>query len=129
MNAIINRYFDAVETRLLQSPIIVVYEILSREVSLVDGKLRVKASLQDNGLLEFFAYINEAREHINLIKYSFHWQGEHGKLIKRWDNAPHHPHLFNAPHHVHHEDGSVDGIADIPDVFFVMGEIEQTFQR
>lgn len=28
---------------------------------------------------------------------------------------------------VHHEDGSVGGIAAIPDVFFVIGEIEQTF--
>ena len=126
MNAIINRYFDAVEMRLLQSPVIVGYEILSREVSLVDGKLRVKASLQDGGLLEFFEYSKETNGHINLIKYSFHWQDENSKLIKRWDNAPHHPHLLNAPHHVHHQDGSVDGISVIPDVFFVIGEIKQT---
>lgn len=33
--------------------------------------------------------------------YSYHWQNKEGKLIIRWDNAPHHPELFNAPHHKH----------------------------
>ena len=34
-------------------------------------------------------------------KYSYHWQTERGKLIKRWDNAPHHPEIATSPHHFH----------------------------
>jgi hypothetical protein len=29
-------------------------------------------------------------------------------LIRRWDNAPHYPHLSNAPHHIH--DGQQDNV-------------------
>jgi hypothetical protein len=34
-------------------------------------------------------------------KYSFHWQAMDGCLVKRWDNAAHHPEVLNYPHHVH----------------------------
>lgn len=34
-------------------------------------------------------------------KYSYHWQTKTGKLICRWDNAPHYPHLTTFPHHKH----------------------------
>jgi Family of unknown function (DUF6516) len=36
----------------------------------------------------------------NWREYSYHWQ-EDGKMIRRWDNAPHHKDLVNFPHHVH----------------------------
>lgn len=38
---------------------------------------------------------------LNERNYSYHWQDKKGNLIIRWDNAPHHPELFNAPHHKH----------------------------
>jgi hypothetical protein len=127
MNAIINHHFDAVEMRLLQSSVIVMYEILSREVSLVDGKLRIKATLCNNEMLEFFEYDTETNGELHSVKYSFHWQDAQGVLKKRWDNAPHYLHLPNAPHHVHIEDGRVEEVTAAPDAFFVIGEIEQIF--
>lgn len=33
--------------------------------------------------------------------YSFHWQDQHGNLIRRWDNAPHFHDLNGFPHHIH----------------------------
>jgi len=33
--------------------------------------------------------------------YSYHWQDENGKLITRWDNAPHHKQIKTFPHHKH----------------------------
>lgn len=34
-------------------------------------------------------------------KYAYHWQTKTGKLITRWDNAPHYPKLETQPHHKH----------------------------
>lgn len=34
-------------------------------------------------------------------KYAFHWQDREHKLICRWDNAEHYPHLATFPFHVH----------------------------
>ncbi|RIK70727.1 hypothetical protein DCC62_22445 [candidate division KSB1 bacterium] len=39
-------------------------------------------------------------------KYSYHWQDGQQRLLVRWDNAPHHPHLSTFPHH-RHESGAV----------------------
>lgn len=58
--------------------------------------LYVKATLIDNSIL----YIRE----LNTIaenKYSYHWQTRTGKLICRWDNAPHYPEIKTFPHHKH----------------------------
>ena len=30
-----------------------------------------------------------------------HWQDGNGVLIKRWDNAPHHPAIETFPYHLH----------------------------
>ncbi len=36
-------------------------------------------------------------------KYSYHWQTESGRMIRRWDNAPHWQQKIGALHHVHTE--------------------------
>ncbi|WP_069471008.1 toxin-antitoxin system TumE family protein [Candidatus Marithrix sp. Canyon 246] len=125
MNLIITQHFDAVEVRIIQSPIIVSYEVVRREISPVDGKLRIKMALTDGGLAEFVAYVSDVGGKISLLKYSFHWQNSKGKLKQRWDNAAHHPQLPNYPHHVHKEDGAVLAIMTVPDIFYFIEQIEQ----
>ena len=61
-------------------------------------------------------------------KYSFHWQDGQGSLRRRWDNAPHHPAFDNAPHHLHLADESPESIADIPDLPYVLEQIEDLLQ-
>jgi hypothetical protein len=68
MNPIIEQYFDAVEVRLLQSPIIVTYQIIRREIAPADGKLRVKAVLGDGGMAELFEYVSESRREDSIIE-------------------------------------------------------------
>lgn len=128
MNPVIEQYFDRIETRLLQSPAIVAYQIIRREVALADGKLRLKAVLSDGGAAELFEYVSEAEGHIQLLKYSFHWQDAQGQLKRRWDNAPHYLHLPNAPHHLHLEDNVVQAVNQTPDIIFVIEEIEKTLR-
>ncbi len=45
---------------------------------------------------------------LQVSKYRFHWQDEAGRLLKRWDNAAHHPEIPTHPHHVH--DGSEENV-------------------
>ena len=125
MNALIAQYFDDIEARLIASPAISSYRILRREVAPADGKLRVKAELNDGSIVELFEYVTESSGRIVKQKYSFHWQDARGNLVARWDNAPHHRDLPNAPHHSHPQDGSVRGIGGTMDMLTVIGEIEK----
>jgi hypothetical protein len=126
MNRVIEQHFDQVEIRLITSPIIISYQVLRREITPGEGKLRLKAILTDGGSLELFEYVTESGEKISLSKYSFHWQDRHGNLKQRWDNAPHHPELPGAPHHVHSADHTTQGFTTIPTIFSVIDHIEET---
>ncbi len=125
MNPLIEQHFDALELRLLQSPAIQAYQITRREISLTDGKLRLKAALRNDGILELFEYVAINNGKVTLEKYSFHWQDAQGKLVRRWDNAPHFPHLPHAPDHVHQADGTVAGVSTVPSMLTVLEEIEE----
>jgi len=64
---------------------------------------RFRVHLSDGGQLEMVERIVESKKDgsIHSTKYSFHWQDQHGNLIKRWDNAPLFPDLDGFPHHIH----------------------------
>jgi len=34
-------------------------------------------------------------------KYRYHYQDSEGNLVKRWDNAKHHPEIKTFPDHLH----------------------------
>ena len=72
-------------------------------------------------IAEFF--ILEEDNTITVENYKFHWQGPQGRLIKRWDNAPHHPEVQGSPHHLH--DGSEENV--IPGVSNIDTEIALQF--
>ena len=129
MNVLIEEYFDSIEICLIQNPLINAYEVTRKEISTVDGKLRIKAIIENNSTLEFFIYISELNQQINILKYSFHWQDEHKQLIRRWDNAPHFLSLSNSPHHVHISDDLVEPSDIIPDLFFVIEQIEIILEK
>lgn len=81
---------------LKESPIVRDAEILS----LLQGGnfyyLKIKAYIINDTLLFIKIYLSDTE-----YDYSFHWQDEEGKLIARWDNAPHHPGIETYPHHIH----------------------------
>ena len=73
---------------------------------------RLKIHLQDQSELFIREYVDETER-----SYAFHWQDGNKKMIMRWDNAPHHSHLFTYPHHKHTPDGVFESIAiTLPEV-------------
>jgi hypothetical protein len=64
--------------------------------------------MTDGGLLEIAEFFALEANTITVENYKFHWQDSQGRLIKRWDNAPHHPEVESFPHHLH--DGSEDKV-------------------
>jgi hypothetical protein len=87
---------------------IVTLQILREEVQGNKGLWRYRLTLKNNSFLEMFEFFEVQSTEINIIKYSFHWQTKEGKLIKRWDNAAHHPEIETFPHHLH--DGAEDSV-------------------
>jgi hypothetical protein len=58
--------------------------------------IRIKATIINNTIL----YINEVI-HREENRYSYHWQTPKGKMLMRWDNAPHWKNISTFPHHKH----------------------------
>ncbi|KKO18398.1 MAG: hypothetical protein BROFUL_02904 [Candidatus Brocadia fulgida] len=63
--------------------------------------MKIRADIKNNTELYLREYMRIGDE-----KYSYHWQEKEGKLITRWDNAPHQK-VKTFPHHKHLSDGTV----------------------
>lgn len=79
-----------------------------REENLDDiGLFRYRLTLRDGTFVEMFERFRVKSDGVHISKYSFHWQTSDGHLLKRWDNAAHHPEIETFPHHVHVGDEAV----------------------
>jgi hypothetical protein len=68
--------------------------------------------LADGSFVERTERVLEAHGTLEVTKYRHHWQDAKDALIKRWDNAPHHPAIETFPHHLH--DGAEDSVMSHP---------------
>jgi hypothetical protein len=125
MNEGIRRHFDEIEARLIACPVISAYQIIRKEISLDDGKLRIRSDLTEGGIFECFLYVKDEGTQIHLSKYSFHWEDGEGKHVRRLDNAPHHGDLPHAPRHLHVGADHVEGFSEDPDLFAFIDEMER----
>lgn len=88
---------------------------------------RFRVYLSDGGQLEMVERIVESKKDGSIYptKYSFHWQNQHGHLIKRWDNAPHYPDLDGFPYHIHIGEGETV-VSGIPiNAIEMLGEVDR----
>lgn len=77
----------------------------------------------DGSRLEIVEEVERAgRWDVRRIAYKFHYQQADGKLVFRYDNAPHHPHLSTFPSHEHIGDSVVE--AEAPDLAEVLRKID-----
>ncbi|NIR51863.1 hypothetical protein GWO43_25140 [candidate division KSB1 bacterium] len=50
----------------------------------------------DNSILDFLELVTSKE-----IDYRYQFMTDQQQMIKRWDTAPHHPHIPTHPYHVH----------------------------
>lgn len=84
------------------------------------GAIRARLRFYD-GSFEFSEEIEVRDDEIAKLQYSYHYQ-KGGRLIFRYDNAPHHPELPTFPHHEHVDD-HVEPCRE-PDLQDVLREID-----
>lgn len=110
----IRAYLRELESRLTSCNWAIAIEVARCDITGLDDIVillyRFRIKLKDGGLLEMMErVIVEGNSPPCHTTYRFHWQDANGKLIRRWDNAPHHPHLPGFPCHLHlGEDMSVE---------------------
>jgi len=108
----IERYMSDLDVLISASPSIVDIDIIRRDIRDTGlektALFRYRIKLIDESLIEITERILEERGELTTTKYRYHWQTGSGKLIKRWDNAPHHPEIDTFPDHLH--DGSEENV-------------------
>ena len=109
-------YLALIKSLILLCPVVVEFNILREDAQGDRGVWRYRLTLQDKSFVEMFEFFEIQSDRVKVIKYSFHWQKDNGQLIKRWDNAAHHPEIETYPHHLH--DGAEDVVFTYQPVSF-----------
>ena len=117
-------YFDNILQELLISHAVFSFKVMRRVIGDEDGFIRVICRLTNGDIFEFAEYVQTHTNKMSIMTYSFHWQSANGKLVKRWDNVPHHNEVDTYPHHLHLFNGKVIGSAAM-NLNKVLEEIEK----
>ncbi len=108
----IENYLKKLDDLIFTADEIIDIEIIRRTIWDTDlekiGIYRYKILFSDGSLLELTERLVEKEEQMATTKYRFHWQNKEGDLLKRWDNAKHHPEIDTFPNHLH--DGSEENV-------------------
>jgi len=119
----VEEYLHQIEVLLSTSPAVRDVEIVRRFVRDTDLEkvlnYRYRIMLADGGFIEITERVLEVHGTLEMTKYRHHWQDGNGVLIKRWDNAPHHPTIDTFPHHLH--DGAEDCVVQPPSDHWIGG--------
>jgi TFIIF-interacting CTD phosphatase-like protein len=109
---VIEQYLRELDELISASPEVIDVQIIRRSVW--DTELekvalyRYRLKMSDRSLLELTERLVEEKGTLSIKRYRHHWQSYDGQVIKRWDNAPHHPEIDTFPHHLH--DGSESNV-------------------
>lgn len=114
-----------VQVALANARVIVSVRLLHESAIGDVGYFQVRAKLSNDAEVKFMERFRHQAGAISVEKYSFHWQRADGSLIRRWDNAPHHPEISSFPHHVHDGDENHALAHEAVDVFAVLERIEK----
>lgn len=101
-------YLAYIKALIIANPQVAGWKALREEAQGDLGLFRYQVTYYDGSLLEMFERFKIVNGKLLVTKYRFHWQDAAGRLLKRWDNAAHHPHVSTQPHHVH--DGSEENV-------------------
>jgi hypothetical protein len=120
----ITDYLTVVKQRLLTDPVVAEMSISRERATESDGHLRAQVILADQSRLEFSEYVQVLPDgQVAVVTYSYNWLAPDHRLIRRWDNTPHYPHLPGFPHHIHEGDPELVTPGRSMSIFAVLDEI------
>ena len=128
-------YFDGIIAALSAYHWVKSVEILRFDVSETDQHhiliYRLRAFLKEDQLLEIMERVVAQKKSDTFFatKYSFHWQSSNREIIKRWDNAPHHPEITSHPDHIHEGDEENVISSKRKDALEILGIINQIIEN
>lgn len=93
-------YYAAVQKAILAAVHVLQSEVSFDEISEVECYIRGVLTFTGNYQLHIAEYV-VTEPKFQRVKYRFHLQTSKGKLLARWDNAPHHPEIKTHPDHLH----------------------------
>jgi hypothetical protein len=113
-------YYASVQKAILGAVHVIQSNISFDEIS--EKECYIRGLLKLSGGYELFiAEYVVTEPNVKQLKYRFHLQTEAGKMLARWDNAPHHPEIGSHPDHLHiGERVKAHPPIDIPQVLIVL---------
>jgi hypothetical protein len=71
----------------------------------------------DSSILEISIFAVQFRNTVSIDKYRLHYMDRYGRMLFRYDNAPHHPEIDTHPHHKHTPDRIIpSGMPSLQDI-------------
>ena len=129
----IENYLKRIDDLIITTDEIIDIEIIRRTIWNTElekiGLYRYRIYFYDGSLAEITERLVEEGERLKVTKYRFHWQDKEGILIKRWDNARHHPEIETFPDHIH--EGSEENVAHHEEIsgFDVLSKIVKEISK
>lgn len=75
----------------------------------------------DSSILEISIFAVQFPKTVSIDKYRLHYMDRYGRMLFRYDNAPHHPEIDTHPHHKHTPDRIIP--SSMPSLQDILNEI------
>ena len=124
---LIDDYFQQIESLIAEHINLVESSLIKDKRSTHIGIIEGVLSFRNDSVLNFIEFVN-VKEAVLIYKYSYHYQDPHGKLIFRYDMAPHHREVDTFPHHKHILPNKVVSSSP-PDLAQVLDEIDDIIEQ
>ena len=97
----IHDYLTQIQQSISAFPGAQVEEYWEQLLTATRANLRIRLHLVDNSFLEISEALAVEEGRVAWLSYRYHWQDATGRLVLRYDDAPHHPEIETFPHHKH----------------------------
>ena len=124
---LITEYFQQIDSVTSDCIYVVETNVIKDRRSLHLGVIEGQLLFTDDSVLHFIEFVN-VKETIESYKYSYHYQDCNGRLIFRYDMAPHHQEIDTFPHHKHLASDKIIGVS-IPTLVRVLGDIGEQIEQ
>lgn len=99
---VIQRFIETIEKTISSNPIVLSSSI-QKYIGPNNNTAYLKGSILfiDSSSLDIAVFAKETNKVFSVEKYRFHYMDNKGRMLFRYDNAPHHRELSSFPNHKH----------------------------